>query len=288
MIIEREIARRTTAIVATYERPNHLDTLIHSFRSSYPGLPFVVADNSVNKYPRNDVDYLKIEAGSGISISRNQALSRVTSEFTLLVDDDHICLPETRIDRMIDFLLKNNIDLIAGRTIETRSEQFDFYGCYQFDRNTIYHYIGVASVQHAQWEQFDVTPNFFVARTAMLKQIAWDPNLRFAKEHDDFFLRAREANFKVSYLPDVSLLNNSAVCHHGGSKGAHCEEYFFDKWQAVDKIEVRWIRAPFPRLSFYSTRFKASIEPTKDQFKDAYKMFENMYPDFEVLDPFEC
>gem|GEM_PF-4745786 len=51
-----------------------------------------MADNSLQKYPRADVDYIAVEAGSGISKSRNAALERVRTPYMLLVDDDHVRL----------------------------------------------------------------------------------------------------------------------------------------------------------------------------------------------------
>jgi glycosyltransferase involved in cell wall biosynthesis len=286
MMNEKEVARRTTAIVASYERPAELDRLVSSFRGKYPNLPIVVADNSVNKYPRSDVEYLAVEDGSGISKSRNKALEAVRTDFTLLVDDDNVCLRDTRIEEMIDFLLKNELDIVAGRTIEAQGEQFDFHGCYHFQDGKLYHYVAVARAQYEGWDQFDVTPNFFVARSSAVKELRWDPNLRFAKEHDDFFLRAQRAHLKVSYLPDVALLNDAVVHHHGGTRGAACEEYFFNTWNVTDKIEVRWIQSPFSRLSFYSTRYRALIEPCATEFHRAVSAYRRIFPDFSVLNPY--
>lgn len=289
MKIESErVVKDTTAIVATYEREQHLGELIDSFRSAYNGLKFVVADNSVNKYPRNDVTYVPLEAGSGISISRNKALEKVQTPYTLLVDDDHVCISETKLESLLSYLIKNKLDIVAGDQREAHSEPFEFHGQYQFDRDRLLHYVAIPRADHGSWTQFDTTPNFFVARTDKLKKLMWTPELRFAKEHDDFFLRAMKDALKVSFLSDVAVLNNSVARHHGGNRGEASEELFRATWNISDKIEIRWIRTPYPRLSFYSTRYKALIEPTKDDFEKAVRVFSKWYKDFSVLNPFSA
>ena len=286
-MISRDVARNVTAIVATYEREELLDATISSFRRAYPGLPFVVADNSVRKYPRDDVEYVPVEAGSGISKSRNAALQRVKSPYTLLLDDDHERLDASKIERLVEFMETHGFDLVAGNQVEKFDASFDFHGSYQVDGRVLLHYVDINSRSLNGARRFDVTPNFFIARTAVIQGIQWDEELRLAKEHDDFFLKAKELDVKVGYCPDVLVLNASQAKAHGGTRAQACEEYFFQKWGVLDKVEIRWMMEPHPRLSFYSTRMKQLIEPSQELFERACRVFAAADPDFRVVNPYE-
>lgn len=283
----KNVVKNTTAIVATYEREQHLGELVDSFRSAYNGLGFVVADNSINKYPRKDVSYIPLEPGSGISISRNRALELVRTPFTLLVDDDHVCISETKLESLIRHLIDHDLDIVAGDQREVYSDPYEFQGMYTFDKGRLFHYVAIPRADHGSWVQYDTTPNFFIARTHKLKELGWTSELRFAKEHDDFFLRGMLAAMKVSYYPEIAVLNNSVARHHGGTRGESCEELFRSTWNVTDKVEVRWITDPYPRFSFYSTRYKSAIEPSLKDFETACSIFSKRYHDFSVLNPFD-
>jgi glycosyltransferase involved in cell wall biosynthesis len=285
-MITRDVAKNVTAIVATYEREEMLAETISSFRRAYPNLPFVVADNSVNKYPRKDVNYIELEPGSGISKSRNAALERVRTPYTLLLDDDHERMESSKVEDLLEHLGANKFDIVAGNQVEKFDEPFDFHGAYEIEGQVLFHFIGASSGSLNGAERFDVTPNFFVAKTEVVKALAWDSELKFAKEHDDFFLRAKAEDVKVGFRSDIEVLNASKRKHHGGNRAHNCEEHFFSKWGVEDKVEVRWIKTPYPRLSFYSTRMKESFEPTKELFEKACYVFSRMDKEFEVLNPF--
>jgi len=281
------LIQETTAIVATYEREKALGDMLSSFWDAYPGLSFIVADNSYSQYPRKDVEYLSVEPGSGISLSRNCALDKVTTEFTLQVDDDHICLPSTDLERLLNILCSNDLDILAGNQLEPIEEQYYFHGIYMFEGRTLEHYVGAPVRPKQDAELYHVTPNFFIAKTARLKEVKWDANLRFAKEHDDFFLRAKEQGLRVSYIGDVEVFNSGLEKHHGGERGASCEQRFYEKWNIDDKWEIRWMKTPHPRLSFWSCRHGRLIEPSRAQFEKASSIFSDVFKDFEVLNPFE-
>jgi len=246
-----------------------------------------VADNSLQKYPRADVDYIAVEAGSGISKSRNAALERVRTPYMLLVDDDHVRLDSSKIENLLEYMGTHGFDLVAGNQVEKYDEPFDFHGSYQVQGSLLLHFVGASTGEAVGAPRFHVTPNFFVARTEVIQGVAWDEKLRFAKEHDDFFLTAKLHDLKVGYCPGVEVLNASKAKSHGGDRALACEEYFFRKWGVEDKVEIRWIPHPFPRVSFYSTRMKHAIEPSRELFEQACRVFAARDPNFEVLNPYE-
>ena len=285
-----EIVASVSGIVATYERPELLDEMLDSFWRNFPGLRFVVADNSVNKYSRNDVEYISVQAGSGISTSRNLAIERVETPYTMLVDDDTYCISETRLSSMLDFLTKNNLDIVAGNQFEEReADRFFFHGSYQIQndsrkRKILFHYVELPNDKPYSKDLFlfDVTPNFFIGRTDVIKELRWDDKLKFACEHDDFFIRAMLAGKKVAYISESELLNRVSEKHHGGNLGEESLRSFLEKWQIDDKIEVRWIRTPQSRLSFYSIAQHQCIQPTRSEYLAACVQFKRFFSDFDL------
>lgn len=282
-----EIVDTVTGIVATHEREEQLDLMLESFRRRYSGLNFVVADNSYHPYFRSDVKYIQLDPSAGISLSRNAALDLVATDYTLLVDDDLVSFDDTTLELLLDGIKNQNYDIVAGNQQEVKNG-FDFHGKYERLGDLLFHYVGIDCEGRGNTKQFDVTPNFFIAKTEKLRSLGgWDAKLKFAKEHDDFFLRAKSAGLKVGYFSEVAALNNSEAKHHGGDRGVNCEERFLDKWSIKDKIEVRWIREPFSKLDFYSTLHKRDFQPSKSQFLIALAHFKGCYDDFEVINPYE-
>lgn len=50
----------------------------------------------------------------------------------------------------------------------------------------------------------DVVANFFIAKTEKIRALRWDGDLKLG-EHQDFFLRAKQAGLKVATCSDVKV-----------------------------------------------------------------------------------
>ena len=64
---------------------------------------------------------------------------------------------------------------------------------------------------------YDLVLNFFACRTDSVRKVKWTDELKLG-EHLDFFLRARDAGLKITYLPDV-------VVDHYRDHSANTEDY---------------------------------------------------------------
>ena len=103
-----------TAIVNTFERRDSLDILIRSVKRLYPDLKIVVGDGSFDPYPRDDIEYVRLEPDIGAGGGRNALLQRVETPYFLQLDDDFEFTAETRIERLAEVVHEHGVDLCGG------------------------------------------------------------------------------------------------------------------------------------------------------------------------------
>lgn len=229
-----------TVIVATYERHAYLDRMISSFRNYYPDLSFVVVDSSKLSYSRDDITYIKVPEGSGISFQRNTALAAVKTKYFLLVDDDYICNEKTHIVSLYEPVKNGTYDIIWWEMDEIDGDNFDFHWKYEIYNNELFHFVWISN--DSNWIKCDTIVNFFVSETSRILKIWWwDNNLKFALEHDDFFLNAKKHNLTIWYLGNIRVIHDHLIKHHWWPKSANCIEYFCKKRGVDNKIEIRKI-----------------------------------------------
>ncbi len=232
-----------TAIVATHERPESLNRMIDSFKVYYPDMPFVIVDSSKIPTPREDVVYISMPQDSGISAQRNRALEEVKTKYFLLLDDDFVCTEQTNLEVLLQGIQDGIFDIVWGGVNNKGADNYDFHGTYQQEEGTLYHYVGRSYNLNMQHAYYDVIFNFFVADAEKVRQFWWwDRQLRFAKEHDDFFLQAKQHGLRVGYLPEVIVDHVHQSKYHGWPKSRDCVNHFCQKRNIQDKVEIRHIQ----------------------------------------------
>ncbi len=206
------VAEHVTAIVKTFERPRSLDRLVRSIRRRYPRLRVIVGDDSMTPYPRTDVDYVRLPVDIGVAAGRNALLELVQTPYFLTLDDDFAFTAQTQIELLLETLQRHEADLVAGDLIDceqrfkmwvSRRRQV-YHGVMRRDGDTLRMVRGHAG---ARGEAFDcdLTPQFFLARTELFREIGgWFAPLKF-DDHEELFLRLKERGCRVLYRPDVSV-----------------------------------------------------------------------------------
>jgi|ERR1041384_167543 hypothetical protein len=193
-----------TVVIKTFNRREALLALITSIKQFYPTLHIIVADDSTLDYrPVEGVEYYKLPADVGLSAGRNFLVSKVKTEFTLLLDDDHIFDAQTKIELLLA-ALGDGFDLASGR-----SGGKDYCGVMKL-RNNMLRYLRRSRGSLNGRPIYDITWNFFVARTAKLRLVKWDESLCLA-EHSDWFLRAKDAKLLVTHVPEVNIQHSHAL-----------------------------------------------------------------------------
>ncbi len=194
-----------TLAIKTFERPEVLRRMLGSVRAVYSG-PIVVADDSAEAFVAEDpgVRVLRLPFDSGVGAGRNA----VTTEYLWMADDDMILLPDFDIARVVAYLERNpEVDLCGGRVVnlpQMTSADYLTSGLFAYEgeprrpRGSLIDGLPVS----------DKVPNFYVARTAALREVRYDDRLKRV-DHTDFFTTA--------YGRLLCVYDAAMVCLHAHS-----------------------------------------------------------------------
>jgi hypothetical protein len=150
---------------------------------------------------------------SGLSTSRNYMLEKTTTPFFFLLDDDFEFEEDSHLDILLELIYTyQHIDIIAGKIPEDVQISNDFSGIFLRYNQTLelVHNASEGRKDHilfprpaevkmndgSRCRQVDFVPNVFMGRTEAVRSISWDDDFKLG-EHEDFFLRFRQANRKV-------------------------------------------------------------------------------------------
>ena len=203
-------SKYTTFLIKTFDRPALCQRLLDSINEIHPGAKVIVSDDSRK---HTDFDFGSLDAihqrheyDIGLSEGRNRAVLACDTRYMVLLDDDMIMRPSS-IERMQSRLRDLRCDIMCGHVQGyNRAHVFGRFREYQHEDLR-----GVSMVFGAQhkWTkravQADYGLNFFVAKTDSVKKVMWDPRIKIAHEHCDFFYRAAVAGLKVYSAPDCTI-----------------------------------------------------------------------------------
>ena len=175
-----------TAVIKTFERPAKLRRLVASLRRHYPELRVIVVDDSAHPTSMPGVETVVLPYDSGVSAGRNAGLARVTTDYVLMLDDDFVFYRHTDVLKAFRKLSSHSeIDILAGKEIYLPLRQTPDHS-----RGKLYPTDSVPLV--AQGTVIDgmtvmkKVPNFYVGRTAKVREVGWDDALKRV-DHADFF-----------------------------------------------------------------------------------------------------
>jgi len=231
-----------TAIITTFNRPEHLKKLVNSIRKYYKKLPIIVVDNGDGEGIKiKGVDYYKIPFDSGLSSSRNFAISKVKTEYILLLDDDFEFTKDTKIETLLK--VAKYFDIVGGSV-----EGLEFNGLLELDSDRVLRYVKGSRGEIKGYQLYDIILNFFVAKTESIKKNnCWDDDLKLA-EHTDFFLRAKENKLKITFINEVIINHN----HENRT-----EEYNFFRSRAKKYMQVFMFKNNITKLiNFKGVEYK--------------------------------
>lgn len=207
MSTKRDVNKKVTLIVKTFERPHHIRRLIKSIHEYYPRVRLIVVDDSKDSISLNNCEYYRLSYDSGASAGRNYALSKVETPYFVALDDDFVFTEETKLELWLDILENHPIDLVAGIAGGLR-----FVGKIQI-KDEIFSiepekYNGFVD----KYKTYDITAQFFMANLdKVLDMGAWDEDYKTGVEHRDFFFRARNhlicalcEEVRINHFPGAS------------------------------------------------------------------------------------
>ena len=169
-----------TFIIHTFKRPEQSQRLLDSIHKFYPDAKTLVYDDS--------------EHDKGVSWGRNHLVSRVQTDYFLLLEDDFIFTERTNIEKLKTRILKG-YDVVAG-CLTTNGVKSHYEGVYDLTE-------GVLTYVAKTEEPYEFVFNFFLGRTETFRTVKWDEELKIG-EHTAFFFEHR-GKLKISYVGEVEV-----------------------------------------------------------------------------------
>jgi len=179
-----------TVIAKTFERPASARRMVRSLRHVFDG-PVIVADDSRTPQSYDDpgVHVVELPFDSGVARGRNAALAEVATEFVMSVDDDFVFTPDLDLNRVVTYLHRNpEVDLVGGAVVNLPLLQ-----AVDYSTARLFAYPGEpvrpAGSLVSGLAVVHKVPQFWIGRTARVRDVGWDENLKRV-DHNDFFTRA--------------------------------------------------------------------------------------------------
>jgi len=184
-------------IIPTFERPAFAKRLINSIREFYPDATILVCDDSREEtYYKNAVNIPANAYDIGLSAKRNQLVDSVEEPYTMVWDDDYVCYEDSHIEWFYELLTGvDGLGIVGGNWRYPEQEKRDswFTGMVSA-HGPIRKHIPPQDKPHKykglRYHLVDFTPNWFLARTDILKLIPWDEQLKL-QEHIEHFCRIK-------------------------------------------------------------------------------------------------
>lgn len=269
-VLHRSIEGYVTVGVKTYVCDDSIKEQVHnlvrSIRTHHPRVRILLGNDgptilSQEEYIQNDpyTEEVLLPMDSGISFGRNVMVNLTTTQFFLLLDDDHVFDDTTNLGTVVYAMRRDLFDVVGLRVR-------NLPGIDEYERIGILipRYVGV--IQQFEdmyltlciWNEnngpsvygitraipVDVLHNALMASTDVLRKHPWR-NVLKVNEHMTFFLDAKEANLSIGYLPSVFV-------HHRARDYSDC--YY----------KVRFREDKFRNLLPYKDRFLWDVKCGRD------------------------
>lgn len=232
-----------TVLINNFVRPAYVKKCIESLKENYPEVHFIVG-NSDNPDPElekfvleNGGTYITLPFDCGITSARNAMVRGVKTQFCIIGDDDFYYTPEAHLEIMLEFMQMT--DVCGGRIIENGKIR-DYQGFIDdLGDQLVYHRLLLDAWKNfhkLRYKDCDLTFNFFMAPTKVLRRVKWDENIKVSYEHSDWFLTAREAGLRVIFTPHCVVTHKPEldtpidIHRYSQYRNRRCDrDYFFIK-----------------------------------------------------------
>jgi len=223
-----------TFVIKAFERPSCVSRLLASIGLAYPGVRVIVLDDSFEPLEAKllmtagadltNLTYIRSDVDVGLSHGRNLLVAAVTTPYVVILDDDFILdapAPDAPPDivHLLAAVESGEFDIAGGCVDSTQGRAWSY--SFTRDGSTLIQKPDVPCVANdassrapdyatpaAECWRVDSILNFFLARTASLRSVPWDARLKVG-EHEDFFLRAKDAKLRVGLCRGVMAKNDN-------------------------------------------------------------------------------
>lgn len=250
-----------TFIIKTFERFYCVKRLVRSILKYYPNAKILIADDSEisckeyfeRRYP--NVKVYNLPKDSGLSYGRNYLVDRVDTNFFVLLDDDFVFDKKTDVEKGLILIKENNLDILGGyfrnysivekpidhlkviiQNVIKWERPLNYIGKLQFDNKTRILYANYVNYEFPEYQETDITHNFFIAKTNVVKNInRWDNELKL-HEHTAFFWCAKNKGLKVGFSSCLSVQHKPIkLKKYSGFRNRDFIQVFMNKYN-IEKI----------------------------------------------------
>jgi hypothetical protein len=189
--------------VTSFLRPGYLIQCIEGIRKGIPECQIIVADDSDIPIDTLGVECIHLPFDSGLPAKRNASVQACATKYWLCgCDDFDHSTTEARagLEKMIKVLDENpDISVAGGRVHNHAYEGFLTYepGSHIKETRLV--------LDGSEFQQVELTVNYFLARVADIKDIPWDERMKIGGEHGDWFLELKLQGKKVVWVKDVNI-----------------------------------------------------------------------------------
>ena len=222
--------KEVTLIIKTFIRIDCVVRLLKSIKRYANGYPIIICDDGIDKeknkeyiiskFTDMDIEYICAEEDIGLSAGRNLLIDHVKTKYFLLCDDDFVFFKKTDLEIAKKLLQDNELDILGGLCLHANRIEFGsktekinlivrkirttfkiyrkvgYNGKIERENKNINIYLKKMNYNSDKIEDTDICENFFIADTEKVKKVRWHDKLKL-NEHEDFFIRAKEANLKI-------------------------------------------------------------------------------------------
>lgn len=224
---ENNFAHEVTIIIKTFHRKYVLLKLLKSINTYLPNTRIIILDDgylksriNLNKLSKLYIRVIRDQIDVGLSKGRNILLSEVYTPYFFLMDDDYLLTNESNLDKSLTILKNSPFDIIGGLLVD-KHELNSLISIMSYIKRKftikskeikpfyLKNYSFIENLWKSQTVDYDTTmglikvssiPNFFIAKTARIKEIdGWQPDYLKLHEHGLFFLRCHINEIKVGF-----------------------------------------------------------------------------------------
>ena len=186
-----------TFIAKSFERKHLARGLCRNISRYYPGARIIIADDSREplQIDMPDVTVIHLPFNSGLSAGLQLALEQVQTPYVMRMDDDELLTVRTKVHRELQYLQDHpEVDLIGfGHTtaIRLHSPMFNFQEYFRQPMNDAPRPLTIPHMTKLDSSHIILgkVANIYLARTAKMKEVGFDKNIKVI-DHHEFFWRA--------------------------------------------------------------------------------------------------
>lgn len=175
-------------------------------------------------------------------------LDRVATPYFVLLDDDFVFTQQTTLEKLFQVLERNpSVDIASGSLYlpGKENEPYSYAELIEIDNGAAKELRlrkgnrGALDTEPGCFRH-DIVLNFFIARTESVHRVRWDERLKLG-EHQDFFLRAKQAGLVVVACPSYAIALHDQVHSDQNYKAKRMREFHYLR-AMLEKHHLRRMR----------------------------------------------